>query len=336
MSIFTEVEYKRPATELGIRGERPFTAQDLVSSTGRVGRFTLDSDTLAATGSTGVVVAAHSPERSTFKLKVGFNTGLDALRFAKQESKLAAEAASVTDHVPAVFGTELIPLAITTQVEGKPHEVKGVFPVTVTEHVPGSSLAEKIDKEGGIGIVETVRILKPVAEALDAIHDAGLSHRDTTPGNVIDRPGSGGVLIDFDNAFKGTAVAEPALIGTPGYLAPEEFNFGEPVTSTADQWQLAATAYRAITGERLIPGENVIATMDTMLDPSKYSHIVTQKLDVLTPGVASVMARALESDPAERFLSASMFVGALEKAHNKDTNPSRLQKAATIFSRSNN
>ncbi|MCA9704750.1 MAG: serine/threonine protein kinase, partial [Myxococcales bacterium] len=90
-----------------------------------------------------------------------------------------------------------------------------------------------------------------VAEALDAVHEAGLVHRDVKPSNLLLRPDERLVLADFgvvhwDEASTLTSTRD--LPGTPAYMAPEQVR-GDPPDTAADQYGLAACLYQAITGD---------------------------------------------------------------------------------------
>ncbi|MFD0395751.1 serine/threonine-protein kinase [Streptomyces nogalater] len=97
-------------------------------------------------------------------------------------------------------------------------------PWLATEFVPGPALAEAVDGHGALPVA-AVRVLgSRLAEALTAVHAAGLVHRDVKPGNVLlglDGPR----LIDFGIALAAgaTALTAPdAVVGTPGFLSPEQ------------------------------------------------------------------------------------------------------------------
>ncbi|MEV5968608.1 bifunctional serine/threonine-protein kinase/ABC transporter substrate-binding protein [Streptomyces sp. NPDC051921] len=127
-------------------------------------------------------------------------------------------------------------------------------PWLATEYVPGPSLAEAVSLHGALP-EPTVRALGArLAEALDGMHAAGLVHRDVKPGNVL-LALDGPRLIDFGIARVSGATAltaTDAMIGTPGFLAPEQarvMGAGE-VGPAADVFSLGCVLAYALTGRR--------------------------------------------------------------------------------------
>ncbi|MFI0935613.1 ABC transporter substrate-binding protein [Streptomyces sp. NPDC021019] len=124
-------------------------------------------------------------------------------------------------------------------------------PWLATAFVPGPSLAEVVGAGGALP-TSTVRALgSRLAEALVAVHEAGLSHRDVKPGNVL-LALDGPRLIDFGIARHEGATAltaTDAVIGTPGYLAPEQASAG-PVGPACDVFSLGCVLVYAATGRR--------------------------------------------------------------------------------------
>ncbi|MER5205035.1 bifunctional serine/threonine-protein kinase/ABC transporter substrate-binding protein [Streptomyces sp. NPDC002825] len=127
-------------------------------------------------------------------------------------------------------------------------------PWLATEYVPGPSLAEAVGLHGALP-EPTVRALGArLADALADMHEAGLVHRDVKPGNVL-LALDGPRLIDFGIARTAGATAltaTDAMIGTPGYLAPEQARVagsGE-VGPAADVFSLGCVLAYALTGER--------------------------------------------------------------------------------------
>ncbi|WP_225803607.1 bifunctional serine/threonine-protein kinase/ABC transporter substrate-binding protein [Streptomyces sp. NK15101] len=127
-------------------------------------------------------------------------------------------------------------------------------PWLATEYVPGPSLAEAVGLHGALP-EPTVRALGArLAAALAAVHEAGLVHRDVKPGNVL-LALDGPRLIDFGIARTAGATAltaTDAMIGTPGFLAPEQARVtgsGE-VGPAADVFSLGCVLAYALSGER--------------------------------------------------------------------------------------
>jgi serine/threonine protein kinase len=123
-------------------------------------------------------------------------------------------------------------------------------PYVVTQFVPGRTLEETVRDHGPLAGQPLQRLATGLAEALAAIHAAGVIHRDLKPGNVMFSGSGEPVVIDFGIA-QGTdatrLTATGLVIGTPGYLAPEIIE-GEDAGAAADVHSWATTVAYAATG----------------------------------------------------------------------------------------
>ncbi len=109
------------------------------------------------------------------------------------------------------------------------------------ELVPGRTLAELLQGEGGSPRWASIRqVLADALSALRLLHAAGIRHGDFTPANVMVRPDGTGVLIDLSCAARvGSALS--SISGTPGSLAPEVLDGGQPVDHRADLFAVGVT-----------------------------------------------------------------------------------------------
>ncbi|HEY9327305.1 MAG TPA: serine/threonine-protein kinase, partial [Streptomyces sp.] len=124
-------------------------------------------------------------------------------------------------------------------------------PWLATAFVPGPSLGEVVERRGALPTHAVRALGSRLAEALTAVHDAGLLHRDVKPGNVL-LALDGPRLIDFGIARHEGATAltaTDAVIGTPGYLAPEQASTG-PLGPGCDVFSLGCVLVYAATGRR--------------------------------------------------------------------------------------
>jgi len=120
----------------------------------------------------------------------------------------------------------------------------------VQELVKGEGLHKVMAREGAKGAAEVAPYLLRIAQALDALHRAGVVHRDLKPGNVIVKNGWQPVLVDFGIAHvPGRAQVAKDNLGTLEYTAPEQAA-GEAADAQADLYALGVIAYEWFTGKR--------------------------------------------------------------------------------------
>ena len=121
----------------------------------------------------------------------------------------------------------------------------------VMELAHGETLASRIETSGRLSPQTIERILYPVLDGLEQVHDVGFLHRDIKPANIILDAMDNPTLIDFGAARVAMAgrTSQMTAIFTPGYAAREQFTSGKQGPWT-DIYGLSATVYHAITGRR--------------------------------------------------------------------------------------
>ncbi|MBB6098644.1 serine/threonine protein kinase [Deinobacterium chartae] len=118
----------------------------------------------------------------------------------------------------------------------------------VMQRLEGETLAARIAREGALEPLEVSRIATQLLGALEAVHAAGLLHRDLKPDNVFLSRGAGAVLIDFGSArgfLLGQVQAHTRLV-TPGYAPPEQYATSAHFGPYTDLYALGATLYHAL------------------------------------------------------------------------------------------
>lgn len=139
----------------------------------------------------------------------------------------------------------------------------------VLEYVEGETLAQRL-QEGALAPAAVRSIAADLASALAAVHDAGIVHRDVTPGNVIiDSAGRArlsdfGIARPFDTMSDLTATGD--LIGTWLYVAPEVLA-GRPASPASDVWSLGATLYEAAAGRPPYPASSPAELIEARRQP---------------------------------------------------------------------
>jgi serine/threonine-protein kinase len=182
----------------------------------------------------------------------------------------------------------------------------------VMEYLEGSTLQVILRERGQLAADEAIRILEPLAEALDYAHRSGVIHRDIKPGNVFVMVDGRPKLMDFGVAHleSSAMTAQGHFFGSPSYMAPEQVSGGE-VAAAADLFSLAVVAYEMITGHRPFEGASITAIMYRVVNEDAPPP---RQWDFELPAVYDdIFRRALAKNPAERFLDASSFVRALER-----------------------
>ncbi|MEV2257385.1 bifunctional serine/threonine-protein kinase/ABC transporter substrate-binding protein [Streptomyces anulatus] len=192
-------------------------------------------------------------------------------------------------------------------------------PWLATAFVPGPSLAEVVGAGGALPTA-TVRALgSRLAEALVAVHEAGLIHRDVKPGNVL-LALDGPRLIDFGIARHEGATAlttTGAVIGTPGYLAPEQASAGPP-GPPGDVFSLGCVLVYAATGRPPFgEGGGAGALFRTIHEEPDLTGV--------EPGLVPLIAACLAKDPADRPTASRVRDALAAKAPGGPGDPGRVR-----------
>src|SRR5262249_43152154 len=132
------------------------------------------------------------------------------------------------------------------------------------ELLGGESLDARLRREGSLSPEHTLEVLEQVARGLNKAHAAQLVHRDLKPENIfiVDEEPLLVKILDFGIA-KRVGVASDlqttsgVLIGTPGYMSPEQADGGKEIDYRSDLWSLAVVAFRCLTGAAPFDGDGV-------------------------------------------------------------------------------
>ena len=238
-------------------------------------------------GGMGVVHLARDPEGRAVAVKVLHPLGSEGVNARR---RLAREVETMR-RVRSPYVAEVLDADVT-----------GDFPYIVTRFVTGPTLDEMVRTRGPLSGPGLRRLGHGMAEALTAIHAAGVVHRDLKPGNVMladDRP----IVIDFGIAQAGdaTRLTQTGLVmGTPGYLAPEVIE-GEPSSPASDVHSWGSTMVFAATGHLPFGG----GSYETI-----FYRIISGRADLsgvpgpLVPLISAALARDPSHRPSASWLSA--------------------------------
>jgi hypothetical protein len=200
-------------------------------------------------------------------------------------------------------------------------------PYIVQSLLRGVSLRGYLKAHGRLTAEEAARVVAPILRGLGAAHVAGIVHRDVKPSNVIlcrqpDDPLDAVVpkLIDFgiskledepEGDTLSTLTASGVALGTVGYMAPEQIE-GRELDGRADLWSVGVMLFEMVAGRRPFDGASTAQTLVRSLTVEAPS---LRSFDLpLPPAFPDVVARALATSPAHRFLSALEMLDALASA----------------------
>jgi len=168
-------------------------------------------------------------------------------------------------------------------------------PWMATLHIPGPTLSDHVKRNGPLAVDEVRRLASGLAEALRDIHRAGVVHRDLKPGNVL-LATDGPKVIDFGISRPSDSEMRTEtgkLIGTPPFMAPEQFQRPREVGPAADVFALGSVLVHAATGRGPFDSESpYLVAYQVVHDEADLAGVPAE----LVPLVESCLAK----DPADR------------------------------------
>lgn len=250
----------------------------------RVGPYALDS--VLGEGAMGVVYrAVRDGDGAVVALKL-MRAELAADAVYRQRFLREARVAAEVEH------PHLVSIIEAGEDDGRPY--------LAAMYVAGRSLAERIAGSGPLPVEETLAVVAQVGAGLDALHAAGLVHRDVKPANVMLDENGAALLCDYGLA-KGrafTVLTRPGrVMGTLDYLAPELIRTGH-AGPASDVYALGCLAYECLAGDPPFGGLNVFQVGVAHLEeqpPDPCAH-----RDDAPASLTWAVLKALEKDPARR------------------------------------
>ncbi len=176
----------------------------------------------------------------------------------------------------------------------------------VMELVEGPTLAERL-KSGPVPLEEALDLARQIADALEAAHEKGITHRDLNPGNIKVKADGTVKVLDFGLAKMGVApstqsVDSPTMtmgqtqagmiLGTAAYMSPEQAK-GKPVDPRSDIYAFGSVLYEMVTGKRLHDGDSTTEVLASVIkEEPKWSSV--------PPQIEKLLRRCLAKDPQKR------------------------------------
>lgn len=191
-------------------------------------------------------------------------------------------------------------------------------PYIAMQYIEGGSLQEKLqelaDRKKLLTTEQALNIVRQIALALAASHEAGIVHRDLKPANVLVRPDGTPVLVDLGIAAvqDGAKLTQTgSVIGTPAYMSPEQVR-GVPLDGRADLYSLGIMLYEMLTGIRPFEADSSIAVLHKQVyeEPLPLEEFRPD----LSPQTLDIVTTALQKDPARRYQTAEEMVQAIDAA----------------------
>jgi len=267
------------------------------------GKYRLEK--LLGIGGMGAVYEGlHEGVGKRFAIKVlrgtTFHDEASRARFAKE-----AQAAAKMEHpnVVAVFDVG---------------ETEDSAPFMVMELLRGRSLFDAL--EGRLGIAQALEIAYEMLSALECAHRAGIVHRDVKPANVFLAERQDGSIcvkvLDFGVAkFAETdevsLTQSGAIVGTPLYMAPEQFLADREVDGRADVWAVGATLFQMLTDRPVhLTTSATAAAAKVVSEPAPRIRTIRDDVD---EELDAIVAKALEIQRNDRFSSAKEMMEAIDR-----------------------
>ncbi|HEX5754621.1 MAG TPA: protein kinase [Archangium sp.] len=275
------------------------SAASLPVGTVIAGRFTVEE--LAGRGGMGTVYRATdalSGQPVALKLLRSFSSPDAPRRFTRE-----AEVLSSLRH-PGIVAY------VAHGQHGPEH------PFLAMEWLEGETLAQRLADEP-LRLEETLALLRHAARALAFAHQQGVIHRDLKPSNLLLRQGrpEDVVLLDFGLARNmqpsSFVTASQTMLGTPGYMAPEQVSGQSSPTPRTDIFSLGCVLYECLTGQPPFSAPHLVATLAKILftEPAPLRELRPE----LPVALLELVERMLAREPAHRHSDATHLLGALEE-----------------------
>jgi serine/threonine protein kinase len=209
-------------------------------------------------------------------------------------------------------------------------------PYIVMEFLNGETLARRLDQVRILPLLDAVEVVVQIASGLMLAHRAGVVHRDLKPENVfllsMQDASIFVKLLDFGiskgSPKSGRVTGKHEILGTPGYMAPEQAMATAKADHHADQWSLACMTYEMLTGHPPFLGDTVGQILSNVISetPPPLTHYVPE----LPISIQDIVLRGLAKDPFQRYSSIGDFADRLARAVHALASAERLRVEARL------
>lgn len=254
---------------------------------------------LLGEGAVGLVFRALTPTGDVVALKVlraELSEDESFRRRFEHEARAAQE----------VESKYLVPIVAFGEADGRQF--------LAVRYVAGRTLADRIAAEGPLPAGDVARIAANIGSALDALHAAGLVHRDVKPSNVLFDDEGRALLTDFGLA-KGRAYTvltrTGQVVGTLDYIAPELIR-GQPATPATDIYALGCVVYECVAGTPPFGGKTVFELSIAHLEEEPPDPCANRP--DLPDALGWAVRQALKKEPSERPPTATAYANLVRAA----------------------
>jgi serine/threonine-protein kinase len=209
-----------------------------------------------------------------------------------------------------VHHPNLVRIFDSGEIEGRPY--------VACEYLPGATLEERIRDNGALAPADVVQLAEQIGAGLEALHEAGIVHRDLKSSNILHRADGTAVLTDFGLARGRDYTVLTRLgqvLGTVEYIAPELI-LGEQATPSSDVYAFGCTVFEAVTGRTPFGGYTVMRIGAAHMDEPPPSPMELRP--DCGPALAHAVLLALAKEPRLRPFPATAYARALRSAAEVD------------------
>ncbi|HXG09001.1 MAG TPA: response regulator [Gemmataceae bacterium] len=182
----------------------------------------------------------------------------------------------------------------------------------VMEYVPGKNLEDLVLDDGPLPVPRACELAYQVASALAEAHKHGLVHRDIKPSNIMVTPEGQAKLLDFGliRDISNRHTVPGVLLGTVGFMAPEQVRDASAVDIRADIYSLGCTLFWCLTGQEPFPARGSSREEVVRRQAQEPLSVRAVRADV-PPELEQVVARMMAANPDQRYLTPQAVLRAL-------------------------